>query len=282
MSGPHRKTLQVTARNAAFQQWQALLTNRTARHRRQRFLVQGVRPITIAVRTGWCIDALLVRRGRRSDWAVELMRECPAADRYELAPELISELGQKDEEPPELLAVVAMPSDDLSRLPVLPQALLVAVDRPASPGNLGTLIRSADAFGANGLITTGHGTDLYDPKTVRATTGSLFAVPAVRAPGAEQVLNWVHVVRAGGVPLRVMGMAEDASVELAELDLTGPTLFVVGNEARGMSAAWAAGCDACVRIPMTGAASSLNAAVSGSLALYEAVRQRRPHVPAAP
>ena len=276
MSNTRPKVLRVSTRNAAFQQWQALLTNRTKRHRTRRFLVQGVRPITMALRYGWGIDALLYRAGPLSDWARTALREASTATRYELAPELIGALGEKDEEPPELLAVAMMPPDNLARIPVPARALLLVMDRPGSPGNLGTVIRSADALGAHGLVITGHATDLYDPRTIRATTGSLFVAPAVRVAGADAVLDWVASVRASGVPLTVVGTAENAADELADVDLTGPTLFVVGNETRGMSVGWEARCDLLVRIPMTGSASSLNAAVSGSIVLYEAMRQRRP------
>ncbi|SHK33559.1 RNA methyltransferase, TrmH family [Pseudonocardia thermophila] len=264
----------VTSRNAAFQQWQALLTNRTKRHRTRGFLVQGVRPITMALRHGWQVDAVLVRAGKRSSWAAELLRDTAAATHYELAPELIAELGEKEEQVPEALLVVRTPPDDLDRIPTPVDALVVAFDRPSSPGNLGTLVRSADALGAHGVIVTGHAADLYDPRTVRATTGSLFGLPAVRADGPDTVMAWVERVRAAGVPLQVVGTDENAPDELAATDLTGPVLLVVGNETSGMSTTWAAACDHLTRIPMAGTASSLNAAVSGSIALYEAARQR--------
>ncbi len=273
MPGP-RPVLRVSTRNASFQQWQALLTNRSKRHRTGRFLVQGVRPITVALSHGWPVDAVLYRTAPLSDWAGQVLRDAGAVPRYELVPELMAELGEKDEQPPELLLVAVIPPDDLDRIPVGPDVLLVVMDRPGSPGNLGSIIRSADALGADGLIVTGHAADLYDPRTVRATTGSLFAVPAVRAAGTGPVAEWADSVRARGVPLTIVGTAEDAMAELADLDLTGPVMLVVGNETRGISASWAGLCDTLVRIPMTGSASSLNAAVAGSLALYEARRQR--------
>jgi len=205
-STPARRpnTLKVSTRNASFQQWQAQLTNRTKRHRTGRFLVQGVRPITIAVRYGWPIEALLYSAEISSGWASEILRDVRAATHYELTPDLMRELGEKAEQPPELLAVAVMPPDDLDRIPVPPDALLVIMDRPGSPGNVGTLIRSADALGAHGLIVTGHATDLYDPRTVRASTGSLFAIPAVRVAGPGEVSDWIGSVRSRGIPLNVV------------------------------------------------------------------------------
>lgn len=266
--------MRVTTRNAAFQQWQALLANRGKRQRSGEFLVQGVRPITLAIRHGWQVRALLYDdQARLSSWAAETLDSVQSM-KVAMAPALLAELGEKADAPPELLAVVAMPDDDLARIRVHPRLLAVLFDRPTSPGNLGTLIRSADAFGAGGVVVAGHAADVYDPRTVRASTGSLFAVPTVRVPGPEPVLSWVAAVRTGGTELRLAGTDEHGPADLAAFDFTGPTLLLVGNETTGLSNAWREACDALVRIPITGAASSLNAATAGSIALYEAARQR--------
>jgi tRNA G18 (ribose-2'-O)-methylase SpoU len=161
------------------------------------------------------------------------------------------------------------------RIPARPDFLAVAFDRPSGPGNVGTLVRSADAFGACGVVVTGHGADVYDPKSVRASTGSLFAVPVVREASHQAVLVWVESVRAGGVPVAVIGTDEHGDADVDACDLTGPVLLVVGNETNGLSAGWREACDAMVRIPIGGAASSLNAASAATVVLYEASRQRR-------
>ncbi|ADL44031.1 MULTISPECIES: TrmH family RNA methyltransferase [Micromonospora] len=269
------KTLTITTRNASFQQWQALLTNRTKRQRSGEFLVQGVRPITVALEQGWEIRALLhPDRQPLSRWCRDLLDRSDAR-RVALAPELMRELSGKEEESPELLAVVAQPADDLARIPVGPAMLVVVFDRPKTPGNIGTLIRSADAFGASGVIITGHAADPYDPKAVRATTGSLFALPVVRVPSHRDVLDWVAAVRADGLPqVQIIGTDEHGDVDVAEHDLTGPTLLLIGNETHGLSKGWQEASDRMVRIPIVGAASSLNAAAAGTVALYEAARQR--------
>jgi TrmH family RNA methyltransferase len=165
--------------------------------------------------------------------------------------------------------------DDLGRITPGANLLVMVFDRPTTPGNLGTLVRSADAFGAGGVIVTGHAADPYDPKAVRASTGSLFALPVVRVPSHREVLDWVGDLRADGVAAQVVGTDERGPVEIAEHDLTGPTVLAVGNETHGLSAGWREACDQVVRIPITGAASSLNAASAATVALYEAARQRR-------
>jgi TrmH family RNA methyltransferase len=268
------RTLRITTRNASFQQWQALLTNRTKRQRAGEFLVQGVRPISLAVQWGWRVRTLLHPDGPGlSGWARDLLEQVPA-DRVAMAPELLRELGEKEEQAPELVAVVELPPDRLDRIPLTGSALVLVFDRPTTPGNIGTMVRSADAFGAAGLVVTGHAADPYDPKSVRASTGSLFAVPVVRASGHQEVLDWVDAARGAGVPVTVVGTDELGPVEIAGQDLTGPTVLAVGNETHGLSAGWRHSCDAMVRIPITGAASSLNAATAATVALYEAARQR--------
>lgn len=163
----------ITSRNARFQQWQALLANRNKRQRAKEFLVQGVRPITVAVDRGWPVRTLIHAADRPlSRWAEDLVRTA-RAERVAMDPQLLAELGEKNESAPEVVAVLEMPADDLGRIKVGADFLGLLFDRPTSPGNIGSIIRSADAFGADGLIVTGHAADVYDPRSVRASTGSL-------------------------------------------------------------------------------------------------------------
>jgi 23S rRNA (uridine2479-2'-O)-methyltransferase len=268
------RQLRVTTRNARFQQWEALLANRAKRQRAGEFLVQGVRPITLAIEHGWTIRAMLYDAGAAlSPWATRTLGSVRAV-RVAMAPELLRELGGKDEDTPELVAVVGLPADDLGRIPVDTGLLVVVFDRPASPGNIGTLVRSADAFGAAGVVVTGHAADVYDPRAVRASTGSLFALPVVRVPSHREVLDWAAALRGGGIDVRLAGTDEAGSTDVADHDLTRPTVLVIGNETSGLSAAWRDACDDILRIPITGSATSLNAATAASILLYEAARQR--------
>ncbi|GAA3555141.1 TrmH family RNA methyltransferase [Kribbella ginsengisoli] len=265
----------ISSRNARFQVWEALLTNRNKRLRAGEFLVQGVRPISLAIEHGWTIRAFLYDSERGlSRWAGDLLQDHRSVERVSMAPELLAELGEKGETPPELIAVVEMPADDLDRIKVGPDFLGVVFDRPTGPGNIGSIIRSADAFGADGVIVTGHAADVYDSKAVRASTGSLFAVPAVRVPSQREVMAWIEEQRAAGTPVVVVGTDEHGEADIFDFDLTRPTLLLIGNETSGLSAAWKELADHLVRIPMTGSASSLNAANAATAVLYETSRQR--------
>ncbi len=260
----------IRARNDRYQQWQALLTNRRARQRQGLFLVQGVQPITAALEERWPLDALLFRPGPRSAWAEGVLRNAEGASRIQLPADLLDGLGGRDDGPPEVVGVARIPPDDLGRI-IDDVDLVVVGDRTASPGNLGTMIRTADALGAGAVIVTGHAADPYDPQALRASRGSLFAVPVVRTGAPGPVIEWL---RARPVPMRVIGTSEGAGTEIWAHDWRPPSALVIGNEAAGMSRAWTEACDTTVAIPQKGTVSSLNAAVSAAIVLYEVSRQR--------
>lgn len=235
--------------------------------------MEGVRPINAALDHGWTFSALYYTPHRElSDWATDILERSGAEMQYQLTPDLMDRLSEK-QDTSELIAVIKAQPDDLSRIHLESDSLVVLFDRPVSPRNIGSLIRSCDAMGAAGLILSGHGADLYDPETVRASRGSLFALPCVRVGGPEEVRGWIETVRRT-IPLALIGTDESGTLNPWEVDLRAPTLIAMGNETWGLSAAYREMCEAMVRIPMSGAASSLNVASAGSIVLYEVVRQR--------
>ncbi len=269
------QTITIQRANATFQQLEVLRRNREKRHRQRAFLVEGVRPIKQLLAAGWPLQALISAQQRSlSDWARMVLAGGHAALHYQLAPELFAQLSTKNE-PGELIAMAQIPDDTLERIPTPPKLLVMVFDRPASPGNLGTLIRSCDALGAQGLIITGHAADLYDPETVSASTGSLFALPSIRISNPRELEPWIAALRQRFGSLQIIGSDEQGTHSIDQHNWHGPTLLVLGNETWGMSAYFQQLCDAIVSIPIGGSASSLNVASAGSIILYEIARQRR-------
>lgn len=269
------RVLQVSTANAAFQRVEVLRRNRLKRHRYGEFVIEGVRAIDGALAAGWTIRSFGYPRGRQlSRWASSILEASAAESHLEIAPELFEAVSEKDE-PSELLAVVAKRPDAVDRIPVRQGMVVVVVDRPGSPGNLGTLIRSCDAFGVSGVIVTGHGVDLYDPSTVRASVGSLFAVPCIALPSHREVAAWVGDLRRAYGGLTLVGTSARASSPLRDFRWGAEVVLLVGNETSGLSYAYREMCDAVVGIPMRGTATSLNAAVATSIALYELDAHRR-------
>jgi len=269
------RVLKVSTPNAAFQRLDVLRRNRTKRRRHGEFLIEGVRAINAALAGGWSVRSLCYARGRSlSRWAVSVLESSTSATRLEIEPGLFEQLTEK-QEVPELLAVLAMKQDSLDRIRVGADMLIVIVDRPSNPGNLGTLIRSCDAFGADGVIVTGHGVDLYDPSVIRASVGSFFAVPCVALASHRDVAAWMAELRRSYPELALVGTSAHASEAIRDFRWGKEVVLVVGNETDGLSHAYRELCESVVKIPMRGAPTSLNAAVAASIVLYEIDSQRR-------
>ncbi len=147
--------------------------------------------------------------------------------------------------------------------------ILIAVGLQ-DPGNLGTLVRSAEAFGAAGILTTPGTVSAWNQKALRASVGSVFRVPVVGVTASE-----IGGLKERGMRLIAAVGEDDAGVVVAqEMDFTSSCAVMIGNEGAGLGAEWMEMCDARVTIPCPGPVESLNAAVAGSLLLYEASRQR--------
>jgi tRNA G18 (ribose-2'-O)-methylase SpoU len=269
------KIVTIVTANTAFHYLAALRNNRAKRTSEGKFVVEGIRSINNAVKYGWEIKGWVYSSGHRlSGWGQDILKKTDTATHYRVADELLAQLSQKDEVS-ELMAVVAMPKDDLTRITLSDRATVIVFDRPNSPGNLGAIMRSADAFGVSGIIVTGHGVDPYSQETISASTGSLFAVPLARLPSHKEVAVWVASARKSKPKLTIVATDERGDEPIDQHDFSGPTVLLIGNETYGLSAAYKELADRTVSIPMGGSASSLNAAVATSITLYEIQRQRK-------
>jgi TrmH family RNA methyltransferase len=169
------------------------------------------------------------------------------------------------------VAIVETPHatlDDIAeRLPT--DALIVVVEGVEKPGNLGAVLRSADAAGATAVVAADALTDPFNPNSIRASLGTIFTMPVVSA-GSTETGDWLT---ARGI--RAVAAVVDAPTRYTDADLTGPLAIVLGSEAAGLSAAWRGGPAEPVSIPMAGIADSLNVSIAAAVLLFEAVRQRR-------
>jgi tRNA G18 (ribose-2'-O)-methylase SpoU len=260
----------MNARDSAFQQFETLKRNREKRARQGLFFLEGVHPVEQAVKAGFAFYAVGIDADARlSGWARDMLERAKPEIVYRMKRELHAELSDRAE-PCELVCLARMRTG-LPDFPYDARALYLIYDRPTSPGNLGTIIRSADAFGARCVITTGHAADFYDPKCIRASVGALFHMPHINMGGCESAVSYL---RARPEKPRILGTSARAGQLISEIDCLGATALVIGNETFGMSKAWHEACDAEAKIPIGGAASSLNAASAASICLYEIARQR--------
>ncbi len=268
------KLVRIHSENGDYQRIFALHESREKRQKHHAFVVESVKAIELAVQSGCEFSALLYARERPlSEWARRMLASARAERHLELPLELLAKLSDKNETS-ELVGVAQVPADDLARITLRPPLLVVVLDRPSSPGNLGTVLRTCDALGASGVVITGHAVDLYDPKTVRASLGTLFTVPVVRSPSSKELEPWLlGLKREHGAT--IVGTSAKSELDVGAHDFTQPTVLLLGNETTGLSAHYRSLCDHVVTIPIHGAASSLNVACAAAIALYEIDRQRR-------
>ncbi|UGT42397.1 rRNA methyltransferase [Nocardia yamanashiensis] len=269
-------TRRVNTRTAAVQVWQAYLNNRATRLRDGRFLVHGRQAIARALECRWPLETLVYRLGAPEppSWAREVL-DTSGVPSVGLVPEVMAELAEPAGPVPDLVAVAVtrrMELDDFT--PGTPERPIpvVVFDRPSSAARLGALIRSAAAFGAGGVIVTGTGADHYDPQSVRASEGALFAVPVLRAPGPAAVGAFRTRQHARGIATRIVGGDDHGGIALDELDFDGATVLVLGDDSESLAPTWRQVCDELVCIPTDG---TLGAPSAAAVALYEIARQRR-------
>ncbi len=246
------------------------LSRRSVRTERRLFLADGPKAVEGALGVPGCVQEVFVTPAG-SDTFAELLSSVPEGTAVTLVDERAM-TGLSDAVNPAGVIAVCTPVD-VTLAAVLanrPGLIAIAAD-VRDPGNAGTLIRTADAAGAGGVLLAGHSVDAYNPKTVRATVGSLFNVPLVNAPDPADLVRALQ--EAGYLVLAADGAGECDLFGIDEL-LEAPTAWLFGNEAWGLPAELGALADHRVAIPIRGGAESLNLATAAAVCLYASARVR--------
>jgi TrmH family RNA methyltransferase len=247
-----------------------LLRDPSARRTESAFVLEGPRLVADALDRGSPLECVYVGPNGRRAFAELVERvEFAGIPVRELKEGVLEKLGST-RTPQPVLAVAPVPP--AASLAAVPDGLVVLTVDVQDPGNLGTIMRSAEAAGAVGVV-VGRGTqgvDPWNPKVVRGSAGAVLGLPvvAVDDPAAA-----VAELRARG--FRAVGADGDAADAYCDVDLTGPVALVIGSEAHGLPSAVRTALDLVVAIPMAGATESLNAGVAASILMFEAARQTR-------
>lgn len=255
------------------QRLRRLSRRRSARHEEGRFLVDGPVLLAEGLAAGVTVEAVYVEESMLADPQVGAARDAGAVVREVASGALGKVLDLRA--PQGLVAVVHRSTrtlDDVVDAAARSQRPLVVLVSLQDPGNVGTLVRVAEAAGCAGVVLTTGSVDLHNPKTVRATAGAVFRVAVAEGVGTNQVLERC---RSAGLPVWATAGAGGGAVVLEDAPLTGAVALFVGAEAHGLPDEVLASSDGVLTVPMAGAVESLNAAVAGSVVLFEAARQRR-------
>ena len=245
---------------------------RTRRHRdrERRFVIEGFKELDSASRAGFPVQTVFYCEqhfaGRGEEELVRRLGRAGSVCEPTNAA-VFAKLSYR-RTPDGLLAVTATPELTLAGLEVPRQSLWLVAANIEKPGNLGAMLRTADAAGVAGVLVADPTTDPFNPNVVRASVGTLFSVPLAVA-SAALVRAWL-----AEHGIRVVATSPAATADYADADLSGSVAIVVGGEHEGLDAEWTSGAQA-VRIPMAGQADSINAAMTAAVLLFEASRQRR-------
>lgn len=235
-----------------------------------RFLIEGYRELSRAAHAAIEFETLFVCRELFLGSNEEALIRQISAQKALVIPcseAVFRKLSYRDR-PDGLIAVARQFHTPLSGLKARGTPFYVVAEGIEKPGNLGTILRSADATGVDGVIVCDRQTDIHNPNVVRASVGTLFTVPVVESEG-EETFTWL---KNNGIA--IVSATPSAQKYYTDVDLTQPIAIVVGTEQYGLSRRWMEDADVQVKIPMLGVADSLNVAMAATLLLYEAVRQR--------
>jgi TrmH family RNA methyltransferase len=272
---PHLPDTITSAANAEVKLLRAL---HDRKYRRQTgwFLAEGTRICAEAVGLGWDMHRLAFLAGRDDDRLVRPLLDAlgKAGGRaLPMTEKLLQRISRKDN-PQMVLGAFAqrwISLDDIEPDPVRPW---IALDRVRDPGNLGTIMRTADATGAKGIILIGDCTDPYSVEAVRASMGAVFNIEIAHCTEAE-FLEFAPTWRNQGKG-EIIGTALPASTDYRAASYDAPVMLMMGNEQAGLPDALVASCSQLIRMPMLGRSDSLNLAVATGVALYEIVRAKAP------
>jgi len=244
------------------------LRERRQRDRTGTFLIEGYRELLRAAEAGLAIDELFICPelflGDNEDQLIDRLhpqQQC-ICDKA-----VFQKMSYRDR-PDGLLATAPQMNRQLSDINFRSSPFVVIAEAIEKPGNLGTILRTCDAVGADALLVCNRCTDIHNPNVVRASVGTLFTVPVVEVENSEAA-EWLKQHE-----MLVMAATPAAESLYTEVDLTGPLAIAFGTEQYGLSDFWMTKANAQVRIPMMGKADSLNVAMSTGVLLYEVLRQR--------
>lgn len=248
----------------------AKLRDRRARQQQGRFPIDGARELRRALESGVRPDETFVCfescQGADAQVALDWLQR-HGCRLIEVTPEVLAKLAYGDRNDG-IVAIAKTWAPALAEI-VVPQSPIVAVlEGVEKPGNVGAVLRSADAAGVAALVLANGGTDLFNPNTVRASLGTIFTVPVCVASSRE-TLAWLRANKWNILAARVDG-ARDYTLA----DFSQPTAIVLGSEARGLTDVWSAPNVTAIRLPMHGRADSLNVSATAAVLFYEALRQR--------
>jgi TrmH family RNA methyltransferase len=246
------------------------IKNKRSKYRSTAFIIEGLNLIEMALASGNKINTVFFTdsfRAKKDGQKIlrEIAKKTDAI--FEVTEQIMNKLADT-ETPQGIIATASYPQKNLEGVKFKSAPLIAVIDGIQEPGNLGTIIRTADAAGADAVIILKGTCDVFMPKTLRATAGSIFNIPIIYT-GTDKLIEWL---KSNGIMFTATAL--DSGKSIFDSDLKKPIAFVFGNEAHGVSNEIKRKADLILKIPIYGKAESLNVSASAAVCLYEVARQR--------
>jgi TrmH family RNA methyltransferase len=259
--------LLVTTENAEYQIIQSLKLNRIKRNKLHEIFVEGIDCIKQALDSNIEITRIIIKNiDNLSAWGKNIIERHEDVKIIELSNELYNKLTEKTN-PSEMLITARINQNTFNDINT-ENPFLIVFDRPSDYGNLGTIIRSANAFRVDGIFIMGHGIDVYESKVIRASLGSIFFTKIVIVESMEILTEYIKEQKMKN-RIKIIGTDSTGTVSVEDYKIKRPVMVIIGNEAKGMSIKLKNICDKIVKIPMEGNVNSLNVSCAASIIMWE-------------
>lgn len=257
----------TSAQNPKIKRLLQLQQKSSERRKAGLFVVEGIREVERCVEKGYEIDTIFYLNKPMAENVSEIIEKNKGIKLFEVSPTIYEKIAYRGSTEG-VIAEVKTKDKTLNDLNLSENPLVVVLESVEKPGNLGAILRSADAAGADALIVCDPLTDLYNPNLIRNSTGAIFSVPCVACTSEE----CIKFLKENNIQI-LTAQLQDSELYY-DTDMKRGTAIIMGTEATGLTDIWRKAADAHIRIPMLGITDSLNVSVSAAILLYEAVRQR--------
>jgi len=248
------------------------LRDKRTREKEGHFVVEGLNFVNEALSSGIIPEKLIISESAGDNLkAADIIKQVSNRASIVRVSDSVMEYMSETETPQGVMSLLKIPEVSLTSLPVLTKSVFIIMDGIQDPGNVGTVIRTADAFGMTGVMMSKGCADLYNSKTLRSTMGSLFHLPVLRDVAATELVDFLQ---SRSICTAVTCLEEEV-LPIEDLNLVFPLALVFGSEARGVSTELRQAGDYLMKVPMVGAAESLNVGVAAGIVIYEASRRLR-------
>jgi len=264
--------LLINVENAEYQIIKSIKLNRVKRNKLHEIFIEGIECIKQAINANIKITRIIIRNMTGlSEWGKNVIRQNNNAKIIEMSNILFNELADKMN-PSEMLITAKIKQNAINDINN-ENPFIIVFDRPSDYGNLGSIIRSANAFNVDGIFIIGHGIDIYESKVIRSSLGSIFFTKIVTIKSMEVLINYIKSQKKKN-NMEIIGTDSDGIVSIKDCQLNKPVMLIIGNEAKGMSIGLKEICDKIIKIPMEGNINSLNVSCAASIIMWEIYKSK--------